>query len=60
MSDKKDIGGNDKPVAKTTKKSTPEFDWEIGVIVILLLLIVALPIAISVWDIGTPIKGYSV
>ncbi len=41
-----------------TQKKNKEFDWEIGTIVILMIIIVVLPIAISVLDIGTPIKGY--
>jgi flagellar biosynthesis component FlhA len=40
-------------------KQSKEFDWEIGMVVILMLIIVVLPIAISVLDIGMPIKGYN-
>lgn len=41
------------------EKQTPQFDWEIGMVVILLFIIVVIPIAISVFDIGAPIKGYN-
>jgi hypothetical protein len=40
------------------KKSSP-IDNEIIVVIFLMLIIVVVPIAISVWDIGTPIPGYS-
>lgn len=44
---------------KDENKKTPQFDWEIGMVVILLFIIVVIPIAISVFDIGAPIKGYN-
>ena len=44
---------------KKNEKQTPQFDWEIGMVVILLFIIIVIPIAISVFDIGSPIKGYN-
>jgi len=40
------------------KKSSP-IDNEIIVVIFLMLIIIVVPVAISVWDIGTPIPGYS-
>jgi hypothetical protein len=44
---------------KTNNKKEEKVDWEIGMIVTLVLVIVVLPIIISVFEIGTPIKGYN-
>lgn len=48
-----------KDESKKNSKKSAEFDWEIGTVVLLMLVIVVLPIAISILDIGTPIKGYN-
>ncbi len=39
---------------------SPKFNWNVFLVILLLLFVVGLPIAISVWEIGEPIKGYSV
>lgn len=44
---------------KTDNKKEDKVDWEIGMIVTLVLIIVVLPIIISVFEIGTPVKGYN-
>lgn len=44
---------------KTENKKAEKVDWEIGMIVTFVLIIVVLPIVISIFEIGTPIKGYN-
>ena len=44
---------------KTNNKKEEKVDWEIGMIVTLVLVIVVLPIIISIIEIGTPVKGYN-
>ncbi len=41
-----------------SKSSTPQLNGEPFLLVFLLLLVVGLPIIISIWDIGSPVKGY--
>ncbi len=49
------------PGGKAGKQKTDsKFNWELTGVIILLLIFVALPICISVWDIGAPIKGYNI
>lgn len=44
------------PSPKKEKKADAKLNWGLVGIIFLLLLFVALPICISVWDIGSPIK----
>ena len=43
---------------KDDNKKAPEFNWQVALVILLLLLIIGVPLAISVWDVGTPVKGY--
>ena len=40
------------------KKKSP-VDSEIFLIIFIMLIIVVLPLAISIWDIGSPIPGFT-
>jgi hypothetical protein len=43
---------------KELKKKDP-IDSELFVIIFLMLIIIVVPLAISIWDIGTPIPGFA-
>ena len=47
-----------KGVKNTVKKSSA-IDNEIIIVIFLMLIIIVVPLAISVWDIGTPIPGFT-
>ena len=44
----------------TVKGNKSAIDSEIVLAIFLMLIIVVLPLAITIWDIGTPIPGYKV
>jgi len=48
----------DKNNKTETKKSSP-IDSEIVLVIFLMLIIVVVPLAISIWDLGTPIPGFT-
>jgi hypothetical protein len=46
-------------MAKDTNTKKSKIDNEIFLIIFVMLVIVIVPLAISIWDIGSPIPGYS-
>jgi hypothetical protein len=47
-------------MATKNDKVNKPIDSEIFLVIFLMLIIVVLPLAISVWDIGSPVPGFSV
>jgi hypothetical protein len=45
-------------VKNNNEKKVSPIDSEIFLVIFLMLLIVVVPLAISIWDIGTPIPGF--
>lgn len=43
---------------KKNNRTPSEFNWNVALVALLLILIIGVPLAISVWDVGTPVKGY--
>jgi hypothetical protein len=43
---------------KNDKKKSP-IDNEIVLVIFLMLIIIVVPLAITIWDIGTPVPGQS-
>lgn len=46
-----------KNTSKTNKSSA--IDSEVVLAIFLMLIVVVLPLAITIWDLGTPIPGYN-
>lgn len=44
---------------KETAKAKSGFDSEMGIVLFLVVIIVIVPLAITIMDIGAPIKGYN-
>jgi hypothetical protein len=44
---------------KNTVNKNSAIDNEIVIVIFLMLIIIVVPLAISIWDIGTPIPGFS-
>ncbi len=53
------INSGPKPVIINKAPLTKDVSWEPIMIIFLFILVIGLPIFISVWDVGTPIPGYS-
>lgn len=46
-------------VKNKKKKSSSAIDSEIVMVIFLMLIIIVVPLAISIWSIGTPIPGFN-
>lgn len=42
---------------KNSNNSKQKADWEFPMVAILFIIILIVPLAISIWDIGSPIPG---